>query len=728
VGFDQQREGVTALPDAPAQAPVPDAPSFGALQQGAGNALTTVALTGMTVARQETAAPPAPPPPADGAAPPADAAAAAGDREKIEKALKDGDTDEMEEVWGGFGDNLPAVASANLDLWDRCRAEGADLEELPAVEKLRQKLRADVIRIAYNNLNRNEDLVAAEMERYGLSKERDVPQATSAKPIAADVIPKDKAREAQLPETKAAAKFLLALEHKQNGLRSVVVGKGAQPFDPGAKPVEDFDIGGKSSWEFVKAGWDQCEEMRARVLALNPALFAAMQSDDLLGFAEADPEQHPEAMQQRIRTHMMVVLNNIKVARGNIESGSCDYRSLSPILATLRGGAGGSTVPWNQPFYSWVMRNDVKDHEDTQWWVQLGLTAASMALLIAAEFATFGGATFLLLTGAGVGISAMQASQKQDQFNMLAAAQRAQVDPATGLVLKDQVDEAEREAFMAKLDVILNVGMTGFGAGMRALQAEKAAAGVAGHGAPARGPKVTAPDEIADVPTVTGDRPVPAVPGEVPVAAPGSPAAPTWTIDDVLAKARRTGEGSAAITLVKKHKIPIVTGPGNYAQFRASENTVFLGTDMSVDQASINFAHEINHAEKKILNIRPDPTKVSRQDFIAAKVAEEAEGQAKAIRHQFESQWLDPNFKGVAAGDKAYSDAFIEAVQRARAADPDAPEMLLKLRGQKAGEQALIKEFMEGRLATASSGGTVTYPEKFGSLWDRANGAAAAAP
>jgi len=724
VGFDQQREGGTVLPEAPMQAPPTNVPAFGALQQGAGNALVTAALTGMTVARQPVAAPP----PADGAAAPPDGApaAAAGEREKIEQALKDGDSDEMEKVWGSFGDNLPAVASANLDLWDRCRQEGADLEELPAVEKLRQKLKADVIRIAYNNLNKNEDLVAAEMERYGLSKDRDVPQASSAKPLADGVVPKDKEREAQLQETKAAAKFLLALELKQNSLKSVVVGKGTQPFDPGTRPVLDFDIGGKTSWEFVKAGWDECEEMRARVLALNPALFAAMQSNDLLGFAEADPEQHPEAMQQRIRTHMMVVLNNIKVARGNIESGGCDYRSLSPILATLRGGAGGSTVAWNQPFYSWVMRNDVKDHEDTQWWAQLGLTAASMALLIAAEFATFGGATFLILTGAGVGISAMQASQKQDDFKMLAAAQRAQVDPTTGLVLRDQVDEAEREAFMAKLDVILNVGMTGFGAGMRALQAERAAAGVAGHGAPGRGPRVTAPDEIADVPAVTGDRPVPAVPGHAP--APGAPTQPAWTVDDVLAKARQTGEGASAITLVKKHKIPIVTGPGNYAQFRASENTVFLGTDMSVDQASINFAHEINHAEKKILNLRPDPTTVSRENFISAKVAEEAEGQAKAIRHQFESQWLDPNFKGVAAGDKAYSEAFIDAVQKARAADPDAPEMLLKLRGQKAGEQALIKEFMEGRLATASSGGRQTYPEKFGAFWDRANGRAAATP
>jgi hypothetical protein len=696
------------------------------LQQGAGNALATAALTGRTLAREEATATPAAPAaaPADGAAP---AAAATGDRAKIEQAVKSGDTDEMEEVWSGFGDNLGAVASANLDLWDQCRNAGADLEELPAVEKLRDKLRSDVIRTAYNNLNRNEDLVAGEMERYGLSKDRDVPQATSSRPVGEGVVPKDEARAAQLQETKAAAKFLLALELKQEGLRKVVVGKGAQPFDPGGKPVDDFDIGGKTSWEFVKAGWDECEEMRARVLALNPALFAATQNNDLLGFAEADPQQHPEAMQQRLRTHLMAVLANIKVARGNIESGSCDYRSLTPILASLRGGVGGSTVPWNQPFYSWVMRNDVKDHENAQFWRELGLTAASMAVLIAAEFATFGGATFLLLTGAGVGISAMQAAQKQDDFKMLAAAQRSQVDQGTGLVLKDQVDEAERAAFMAKLDVVLNVGMTGFGAGMRALAAERAAAGAAAHGAPGRGPQVKAPDEIADLPTATADRPVPATPGGAP-GAPAPPGAPAWTVDDVLAKARQTGDGAQAITTVKRHKIPIVTGPGNYAQFRASENTVYLGTDMSVDQASINFTHEINHAEKKALNLRPDPTKTSRADFIKTKVAEEAEGQAKAIRHQFESQWLDPHFDGRAAGNEAYSDAFARAVNEARAADSDAPEMLLKLKGQQAGEKALVKEFIEGRLATASSGGRQTYPEKFGALWDRANGVAGAAP
>ena len=153
-------------------------------------------------------------------------------------------------------------------------------------------------------------------------------------------------------------------------------------------------------------------------------------------------------MLEKIRTNLLALQQDAQAARRNLGNGRCDYRTLKPVHAAVRGAA-----PWSDPFHAWVTRNDVKGYEDREYWVDLGLKTASAAALIAAELATLGGATFMILTGVGLGASAAQAARKQDKFETLSTAQAANA----GLTRKDQVDAAEAEAEMAKVALAVDL-------------------------------------------------------------------------------------------------------------------------------------------------------------------------------------------------------------------------------------------------------------------------------
>jgi hypothetical protein len=702
-------------------------PSFRAavlarMQVGAGNQRVGLLVAATRVLQRQ------PPAGAGGApsAPPTDTppSAAGSDREAIDKALKSRDVGDvkaiknfgaasqtekfdligilldqgwvgprdewaLEAIWGSF-DDFANVASQHLELWDQCRDRGAELEDLPQVESLRKKFKAETLKVAFDHLNANEQYVESELKRYGLSAEKDV--------VIPDIdVPVDETQVKQLEETKRLADSVLKLKRWEDELRKARVGKGGEPFDPGRAPLEDFKIGEVPSWQLVKQGWDQIEELLARILNSNPALFAALQHGEsfLADIAGAEPRKNPQAMLRSIRTNLMAVRNDVKVARGNLESGRCDYRTLRPVHALLRGGAGGT--PWGEPFYAWVMRNDVKGYEDREFAIDLGLQIASAALLIAAEFATLGGATYLILTGAGIGASALEAQRKEQDFESLAVAHAAQATPETGLVEKGQVDAAEAAATMAKIELAMTVLQAGLSAAMRAAPEP---------------PASTRPGAQDDQPG-----PGPRTPGAGPRG--GAPDEP-WKLEDVEALAGKTTEGQHALKVKTQARVSIVIKAGSRtAAYDAGTHVVTLGDQLTVEDATIAYVHEMNHVEWELKGLSADEFALGKQEFVNKMCHEEAVGQGKAIRAKFELQAGDPTFRGGTQGEMLYSDAFAGEVNRVRLADPTTPDFILNLKGWQAGENALEAGILDGRITTGEG---KSYPGHYQDVWMHAHG------
>lgn len=364
-------------------------------------------------------------------------------------------------IWSSFGASLGAVAGAHLALWDRCRERGAALEDIAPVRAITEQFKRETLRLARANLDQSAQRVNAEMDRYGLSENHDIKTPDMQLP---DIV-QDPERRRQLEETKMLAVTLTRIQSQQEGLRKKPVGKGGEPFDPARPPLEDFAVGGVSTWQLVKQSWDEGNVIVARILYSNPALYSAMQHGKigLLSIVAGDPAKHPERMLNDIRTHLMATAGDIALARSNL-GGRCDYRTLKPVHAVLRASA-----PWNEPFYDWVIRHDVSGYEDREFWTDLGIGWATAVVLVAAGFATFGGAPFLALSAAGLGASAVQALLKDEQYRTFAVAYGAQASADSGLVFKGQVDAAEAAALAAKFELGANAVAMIVSAGLHAV-------------------------------------------------------------------------------------------------------------------------------------------------------------------------------------------------------------------------------------------------------------------
>ncbi|APR79596.1 Hypothetical protein A7982_04943 [Minicystis rosea] len=247
----------------------------------------------------------------------------------IEIALGDGASYSftISAIWQSFGEEVGAVAGQHLELWDQCREQGIELEELPALKTYRGKLKQDVMSVAFSNLDTNERLVQAEFLRYGLSPDKQVNFTDSFQKQAAQYFPLPQQEIAELEKTKKLARQVLALQQLQERIRRTPVGLGGEPFNPARPPLLDFKLFDEAvasvpgplassaaptksapsgtvpmtSHRYVKQQWDETQKLLNAILNQNPVLIAAANRGGpfSLDLATADPEKNPRGCRTR---------------------------------------------------------------------------------------------------------------------------------------------------------------------------------------------------------------------------------------------------------------------------------------------------------------------------------------------------------------------------------------------------------------------------------------------
>lgn len=385
----------------------------------------------------------------------------------------------LERIWRSFGENLPAVAESHLTQWKDCVNKGAELQKLPAAKAYITAFELDAKARAAANLRSNEALTKAEVERLSIDPEVRVPDEAFIAP------PPDQLR--RLQETQGLAKSAAAtmthlLWMKEN------INYAGERFDPHKKPALDFDLGdGRSLWSMARDEWAKGEALLAMIANSSPALFVAIGAatptferesvpGSLSVIAETDPAKNPQAAKQGIQILLKSVLKNISLARENLPS--TDPRVLQPVHSQLKQGTGASGTDWSRPFARWVIDQEAADYQSEQMWKKLALESAAFAALVAAEIATFGGATFFVATGIGLAASAADAVTSQQQSSDLQALGGSAAHAESLMVHQGQVTAAEAAAEAAALALVINALAVGVGGAMRAgeaaLQAENA--------------------------------------------------------------------------------------------------------------------------------------------------------------------------------------------------------------------------------------------------------------
>ncbi len=188
----------------------------------------------------------------------------------------------------------------------------------------------------------------------------------------------------------------------------------------------------------------------------------------------------------------------------------------------------------------------------------------------------------------------------------------------------------------------------------------------------------------------------------------------------------QTPTGRNAVNVFDRDNVTFVPGTAGQGTFYTPPYGAGLGNTVTLDPTdqspASTFAHEMNHADAQHSGLTPDPTKMSRADYINARMAEDAHGEAIAQRehnelagvHDPEPGTGSPFTRGV------YDAAAQQGEADYRAAHPDATPDEIKAAGEQAGENRINQSYQNG-LVQESTPPNKTYNQRAGEIWDAAH-------
>jgi hypothetical protein len=358
-------------------------------------------------------------------------------------------------IWISFENMQPQVAERNRELWKKSLWESDQLVEY--VKPIGDSFSVDVIGLANAYLAQNKQVLYTEAQRYGI----DLQNKQSVAPTHPDY----------LESVRPIAKGVLTLKKQLDEFKEIRVGYNSVSdclfgacrseawFNPEHRPGMDPDKTESPpwpTWEEVKVQYDRVSAVISAFANMYPTIYLLIQQDKL----EALDQAGDAAKAQNV-IHETLEKTDEKIgeAADKITSGKISYYDLKLIQIQLFEGLGRDVFepqhPWNQPYYQDIANDDIKGHEARQFWVDLGLSLAAAAALIAAPFT--GGASAAFLVGFGVGIGAVQAGMSWDKYLSLSTLSDAKTKDELALVSQGEVSAQLVDVIIQTVAVFLDV-------------------------------------------------------------------------------------------------------------------------------------------------------------------------------------------------------------------------------------------------------------------------------
>jgi len=397
----------------------------------------------------------------------------------------------VEDLWKSFGSDLRAKALANLNLWKRSHAAGADLQDLELFAGLKNSFADDVNDIVLLNLAANEEIVQKEWTQFS--------------GVGTGPQPSWKSKAEELRKTaklvKQAQEVLWALRRIHVGYREMEVSASdhvgstgwagskrkmvevAAVFDPD-KPPEKGPRGDETSpmapYGQIK---DIHETLSSKVEAYateNPTIYLLIKNGDLDRVADDSWMAGLDDV-DLARTTAMQALDSarlsIRQTRTRIETpGSIGFEAFVPVHKQLLGGRRGkSGVQWNQPLESWLASAALTEVREGKALGDILASLGTGALFCVATMAS-GGLATLGLAG-GIALTGQQLGEKWGDMAKLQAARGTGVQASLESVSQSDASAAGFEFVLNAIFAVIDI----FGAAKPFLAARAAAApGIAG--------------------------------------------------------------------------------------------------------------------------------------------------------------------------------------------------------------------------------------------------------
>lgn len=176
---------------------------------------------------------------------------------------------------------------------------------------------------------------------------------------------------------------------------------------------------------------------------------------------------------------------------------------------------------------------------------------------------------------------------------------------------------------------------------------------------------------------------------------------------------QQTEPGRAAAAQLQEHGVEPELAPGKESYWDGQRMVV--GRDQSPEDAAESVIHETNHMVAEKTGTTPDPTKVSREEYVQGMLREEADGTAQALeaRRELEARGAAP--QGPAPElEKPYRDAYDSTLASQQAAGAGLEDAQAAARS--AGRDAVLQAYQDGSAVTSVDG--QSYRDYYSKAWD----------
>lgn len=394
--------------------------------------------------------------------------------EMVHGVVTDEEEGAIADLWISFVPSLPDVAQRHRELWKKSLWESDQLIEY--LRPIIEAFRLDVAELARAYLAENDEVLLEEAFRFGVDLENEISLS--------DSLP------GYLEAVRSVAPKVLRLKNYLNELQRIHVGYNYEmiggphgegtiqempaTFNPDRAPdipPRRNEFPAWPTWDEVKLQYDRVGAIIASFASLYPSIFVLIQQDSLEELTELE---NAELAREKIIEALTEVREKISESDNKIVTRDIEYYDLMLLYEQLFNNSVNVQFsprhPWNQEYYMDIARDDLKGHEARQFWVDLGLSLAAAAALIAAPFT--GGATAALLVGIGVGIGIGQAGVSWERYFDMATLGDSNAREELALISQGQISAQLLEAIINTVAVFLDVygagtAVRGVGAGTR---------------------------------------------------------------------------------------------------------------------------------------------------------------------------------------------------------------------------------------------------------------------
>ena len=172
--------------------------------------------------------------------------------------------------------------------------------------------------------------------------------------------------------------------------------------------------------------------------------------------------------------------------------------------------------------------------------------------------------------------------------------------------------------------------------------------------------------------------------------------------------------GNAALMVLEDYEVSVTLEAGQGSYYVPAH--IVIDSDWGIVAAAVDLVHEATHARFRSEGLTPDPMSVTRDEYVARRIEEEAESQANAIQAKIELEAMEIDASEARPWfEMQYRSAYGVAVEWKRT-NSKTTEAELRQFGWEMGKNELIKGFTGGE--AVASNGELHYSEIYGREWD----------